>query len=57
MRERTSGRLELKNLKLKTGQDLLYYLYNQQLKEESDLVGLLAAAEQYDMPELKALRS
>jgi hypothetical protein len=57
MRERTSGRIELKNLKLKTGQDLLYYLYNQQLKEESDLVGLLAAAEQYDMPELKALRS
>jgi hypothetical protein len=28
MSEQISGRIELKHLKLKTGQDLLYYLYN-----------------------------
>jgi BTB/POZ domain len=54
MKEQASGRIELKNMKLKTGQDLLYYLYNQRMKPDSDLTGLLAAADQYDMPELKA---
>jgi hypothetical protein len=55
MKEQATGQIELKNMKLKTGQDLLYYLYNQRLKEDSDLVGLLAAADQYDLPELKAM--
>jgi CMP-N-acetylneuraminic acid synthetase len=44
MREQTSRRIELKNMKLKTGKDLLYYLYNHQMKADSGLVGLLAAA-------------
>jgi hypothetical protein len=55
MKEQATGRIELKNMKLKTGHDLLYYLYNQRLKENSDLVGLLATAHQYDLPELKAM--
>jgi BTB/POZ domain len=53
MRERTSGRIELRNTKLHTGQDLLFYLYNGQIREESDLVGLLGLADQYDIQELK----
>jgi BTB/POZ domain len=32
MKEQASGRIELQNMKLKTGRDLLYYLYNQRLK-------------------------
>jgi hypothetical protein len=53
MSERTSGRIELRNTKLKTGQDLLYYLYNRQLRDGSDMAGLLALADQYDLQELK----
>ena len=56
MKERNSGRIELKQIKLATGRELLYYLYNGWLKEEgSDLLGLLALADQYDMAELKRL--
>ena len=56
MKERNSGRIELKQIKLATGRELLYYLYNGLLKEEgSDLLGLLALADQYDMAELKHL--
>ena len=56
MKERNSGRIELKQIKLATGRELLYYLYNGWLKEEgSDLLGLLALADQYDMAELKTL--
>ena len=56
MKERNSGRIELKQIKLATGRELLYYLYNGWLKEEgSDLLGLLALADQYDMAELKHL--
>ena len=55
MKERNSGRIELKDIKLATGRDLLYYLYNGRMKEGSDLLGLLALADQYDMPELKSL--
>jgi BTB/POZ domain len=40
-------------MKLKTGQDLLVYLYNRRLHEGSDLRGLLAAADKYDIRELK----
>ena len=41
MQERHSSPIELKNLKLKTGQDLLHYMYNGWLKKGSDVVGLL----------------
>ena len=58
MKERKSSRIELKNVKLATGRELLYYLYNGRMKErqeESDLLGLIALADQYDMAELKTL--
>ena len=58
MKERKSSRIELKNVKLATGRKLLYYLYNGRMKEgqeESDLLGLIALADQYDMAELKTL--
>ena len=58
MKERKSSRIELKNVKLATGRELLYYLYNGRMKEgqeESDLMGLLALADQYDMAGLKSL--
>jgi hypothetical protein len=54
MRERTSGRIELKNTRLNTGHDLLYYIYNRRLRDGSDLVRLLALADQYELQELKA---
>jgi cbb3-type cytochrome oxidase cytochrome c subunit len=53
MRERASGRIRLKDMKLKTGKDLLFYLYNRKLRDEADVMGLLAFANQYDMQELK----
>ena len=57
MKERNSGRIVLKNVNLATGRALLYYLYNGRMREEqrSDLLGLLALADQYDMAELKTL--
>ena len=58
MKERKSSRIELKNVKLATGRKLLYYLYNGRMKEgqeESDLLGLIALADQYDMAGLKSL--
>jgi BTB/POZ domain len=53
MKERATGQIELNHIKLKTGQDLLFYLYNHQLREDADCMGLLEVAEQYDMQELK----
>jgi BTB/POZ domain len=43
----------MKNIELKTGQDLLHYLYNHQMREGANLMGLLGVADQYDMQELK----
>ena len=54
MKERNSGRIELKHI-MATGRELLYYLYNGRMQEGSDLLGLLALADQYDMAELKSL--
>jgi BTB/POZ domain len=54
MQERANGRISLKNNNVKTGQDLLFYLYNHQLRKDADFMGLLEIAEQYDMQELKA---
>jgi hypothetical protein len=55
MREKATGRIELKNMTLKTGQSLLYYLYNNQLPETADLKDLLPVADQYELPALKAI--
>ena len=58
MKEWNSGRIELKHISLATGRDLLYVLYKGRMKEgqeESDLMGLLALADQYDMAGLKSL--
>jgi hypothetical protein len=49
MRERSSGQILLKDVKLMTGRDLLFYLYNRRLREDADLEGLLGLAEQYDL--------
>jgi aconitase B len=50
----TSGRIEMKKTSLKTGQDLVHYIYNRQLRNGSDLVGLLALAAHYNLEELRA---
>jgi hypothetical protein len=42
MKERSSSCIELKYMKLTTGKDLLFYLYNRQLREDADAMGLLA---------------
>ena len=55
MREKATSRIELKNMTLKTGKDLLYYLYNNQLPEDADLKDLLPVADQYELPALKAI--
>jgi hypothetical protein len=49
MKECASGVIDLKHIKLKTGKDLIYYLYNRQLREGADVLGLLGLADQYDM--------
>ena len=53
MKERNCGRIELTNLLVQTGRDLLYYLYNGRMKDGSDIIGLLEVADQYDMQDLK----
>jgi BTB/POZ domain len=55
MREQATGRIELKNITLKTGQDLLYYLYNNQLPDDANLMDLLPVADQYELTVLKAM--
>jgi hypothetical protein len=32
MRERNSGRIQVKNMKLRTGRELLHYIYNGRLQ-------------------------
>jgi BTB/POZ domain len=50
----TAGQqLVLSPMKLQTGLDLLFYLYNRRLREGADLRGLLVAADKYDLRELK----
>jgi hypothetical protein len=34
---------------MKTGRDLLFFLYNGRMKPDSDLVGLLSLADKYDI--------
>jgi hypothetical protein len=41
MKERTCGRIELKNLKLKTGKILLHYLYTGHLQAMVDMLSLI----------------
>jgi BTB/POZ domain len=49
-------RIELKNIRLKTGQDLLYYLYNGRLSDDvSNLMDLLPLADQYELTGLKVM--
>jgi hypothetical protein len=43
-KERSSGRIELKYMKLQTFKDLPFYLYNRQLREGADVMGLLGFA-------------
>lgn len=53
MLERKTGRIELLDVELKTGSDLLFYLYNGRMKPESDVMGLVALADKYDFQDLK----
>ena len=53
MKERQIGRIELTDLKLKTGQELLTYLYNGKLERGADQRELLVVADRYDLAELK----
>jgi BTB/POZ domain len=55
MREQATGRIELKNITLKTGQDLLYYLYNNRLPDDANLMDLLPVADQYELTRLEAM--
>jgi BTB/POZ domain len=54
MHEQATGRIKLNNITLKTGQDLLYYLYNGQLPKDASLMELLPVADQFELTALKA---
>jgi hypothetical protein len=41
MQERASGRIELKDMTLRTGKELVHYLYNRHLRSDADHVALL----------------
>ncbi len=43
------GRIVLPDVEVKTGRDLLFFLYNGRMKPDSDLVGLLSLADKYDI--------
>ncbi len=43
------GRIVLPDVEMKTGRDLLFFLYNGKMKPDSDLVGLLSLADKYDI--------
>jgi hypothetical protein len=47
--ERKTGRIELLDVEVKTGQDLLFFMYSGRMKEGSDLPGLLVLADKYDI--------
>jgi hypothetical protein len=47
--ERKTGRIELLDVEVKTGKDLLFFMYSGKLKEGSDLPGLLVLADKYDI--------
>ncbi len=43
------SRIELPDVAGKTCEDLLFFLYNNRMEEDSDHVGLLALASKYDI--------
>jgi hypothetical protein len=45
--ERQTGRIELLDVEVKTGKDLLFFMYSGKMKEGSDLPGLLVLADKY----------
>ncbi len=47
--ERKTGRIELLDVEVKTGKDLLFFMYSGKMKEGSDLPGLLVLADKYDI--------
>jgi hypothetical protein len=47
--ERQTGRIELLDVEVRTGKDLLFFMYSGKLKEGSDLPGLLVLADKYDI--------
>ncbi len=49
MLERKTGRIELLDVEVKTGKDLLFFMYSGKMKEGSDLPGLLVLADKYDI--------
>jgi hypothetical protein len=46
MREGNTGRIEMKDVRLETGRNLLFFLYNGWLDEGADFMGLLPLADQ-----------
>ena len=57
MKERQTGRIDLTDWSLKTGQDLLSFLYSGRVKPDADLTKLLVVADRYDFQELKEMTS
>ncbi len=53
MLERRTWWINLQEVELKTFRDLLFYLYNDYMKQEFDLMGLLNLSDKYDIQELK----
>jgi hypothetical protein len=47
--------VNLTDVKLETGRDLLFYLYNGRIKPDSDFRGLLILAKKYNIPVGKIL--
>jgi hypothetical protein len=44
------GYVNLTDVNLETGRDLLFYLYNGRIKPHSDIRGLLTLAKKYNIP-------
>ena len=53
MLERRSGRIQVADMSVAAGKDLLYYLYTGSVRPVADLRELLAAADKYGIAELK----
>jgi hypothetical protein len=55
MREGNTGRIEMQDVSLKTGRNMLFFLYNGWLEEGADLKGLLPLEDKYNIQELKEI--
>jgi hypothetical protein len=55
MLERKTGRIEIPDVKLKTLQDFVRFLYDDRMEPDADNVGLLALADKYSIQVLLSI--